>query len=125
MLCRLKLFLKIGKKSTMRILVVNDDEPGTFTFDKRSLYVKESCGAAVISVLRENGADGTVEVRRPFKAVRYHMFQCKWRTIAGTAVDGEDYLGGQGVLLFQNGELKKEITIQVLLHHPYLHPCHR
>ena len=109
----------------MRILVVNDDEPGTFTFDKRSLYVKESCGAAVISVLRENGADGTVEVRRPFEAVRYHMFQCKWRTIAGTAVDGEDYLGGQGVLLFQNGELKKEITIQVLLHHPHLHPRHR
>ena len=109
----------------MRILVVNDDEPGTFTFDKRSVYVKESCGAAVISVLRENGADGTVEVRRPFKAVRYHMFQCKWRTIAGTAVDGEDYLGGQGVLLFQNGELKKEITIQVLLHHPHLHPHHR
>ena len=54
--------MKIGKKNTMRFLVLNDDEPGTFTFDKRSLYVKESCGSAVIAVLRENGADGTVEV---------------------------------------------------------------
>ena len=46
----------------MRILIVNDDDPGTFTFDKRSLYVKESCGVATITILRENGADGTVQV---------------------------------------------------------------
>ena len=57
------------------------------------------------------------------RPVQYDMFQCKWRTIAGTAVDGEDYVGGQGVLIFRNGELKKEITIQVPPFLPQLYPC--
>ena len=42
------------------------------------------------------------------------MLQTKWRTIAGTAIDGEDYTGGEGVIVFLNGDLQKEIQIQII-----------
>ena len=32
--------LKIGKKNIMTIMILNDDEPGTFGFDKRGHFVK-------------------------------------------------------------------------------------
>ena len=35
--------------------------PGTFEFEQRGYFVKESCGEAVLTILRENGADGEVE----------------------------------------------------------------
>ena len=47
----------------IEIIVLNDDEPGTFSFDKHGIYVKESCGEVMVTVYRENGADGTVQVR--------------------------------------------------------------
>ena len=34
--------------------------PGTFEFEQRGYFVKESCGEAVLTILRENGADGEV-----------------------------------------------------------------
>ena len=35
--------------------------PGTFEFEQRGYFVKESCGEAVLTILRENGADGEVK----------------------------------------------------------------
>ena len=32
--------VKIGKKNIMTIMILNDDEPGTFGFDKRGHFVK-------------------------------------------------------------------------------------
>ena len=32
--------IKIGKKNIMTIMILNDDEPGTFGFDKRGHFVK-------------------------------------------------------------------------------------
>ena len=40
--------------------ILNDDMPGTFEFEQRGYFVKESCGEAVLTILRENGADGEV-----------------------------------------------------------------
>ena len=54
--------LKIGPRNMMEIAILNDDDPGTFKFDKRGHFVKESCGTATVTVYRENGADGTVQV---------------------------------------------------------------
>jgi len=53
--------------------------------------VKESCGEAEISIIRQNGADGKVAVH--------------WRTISKTAVDGKDYHGGEGLIEFNHGEV--------------------
>lgn len=46
----------------MTIKILNDDLPGTFQFEKRAYFVKESCGEAEIIIFREYGADGDVEV---------------------------------------------------------------
>ena len=54
--------IKIGKRHIMTIKILNDDLPGTFQFEKRAYFVKESCGKAEIVVFRECGADGDVEV---------------------------------------------------------------
>ena len=32
--------IKIGKKNIMTVMILNDDEPGTFGFDKRGHFVK-------------------------------------------------------------------------------------
>ena len=54
---------KIGKRHIMTIKILNDDLPGTFQFERRAYFVKESCGEAEIVIIREFGADGNVEVR--------------------------------------------------------------
>merc|ERR1711962_1070387 len=69
--------VKLGRTSIMEITILNDDDPGSFQFEKRGHLVKESCGEAVLSVIRENGADGDISV--------------KWRTVDKTAVSGKDY----------------------------------
>lgn len=92
--------IKLGRTSIMEITILNDDEPGTFQFEKRGHLVKESCGNALISVVRQNGADGEVEI--------------KWRTIDKTAVEGKDYTGGEGVLKFTHGETQRDIQIPIV-----------
>jgi len=92
--------IKLGRTSIMEIMILNDDEPGTFQFEKRGHLVKESCGDALLSVIRQNGADGEVEV--------------KWRTIDKTAINGKDFTGGEGVLEFKNGETQRDIKIPII-----------
>jgi len=92
--------LKLGRTSIMEITILNDDEPGTFLFEKRGHLVKESCGNAVISVIRQNGADGDVSV--------------SWRTTDKTAIKGKDYEGGEGVLEFKHGETQRDIQIKII-----------
>ena len=62
-----------------------------------------------MTVYRENGADGTVKVGISYAAHNDHDHdhdndhvndQVKWRTVAGTAVEGEDYEGAEGELVY-------------------------
>merc|ERR1719369_1543484 len=92
--------LKLGRTSIMEITILNDDEPGTFQFDKRGHLVKESCGNVVLSVLRQNGADGDVTI--------------KWRTIDKTAVNTKDFTGGDGEIEFKHGETQRDIMIPII-----------
>lgn len=84
----------------MEITILNDDEPGTITFEKRGYLVKESCGEAEIAVLRQNGADGEISI--------------KWRTIDKSAVSGKDYTGGEDVCQFKHGETHQLIKIPII-----------
>jgi len=92
--------LKLGRTSIMEITILNDDEPGTFQFEKRGHLVKESCGSAVLSIVRQNGADGDVTI--------------KWRTVDKTAISGKDYTGGEGEIEFKHGETQRDIKIHVI-----------
>ena len=92
--------IKIGRKNIMTVVILNDDEPGTFSFDKQAFFVKESCGTENFTVYRENGADGDIEVR--------------WRTLNRTAVRGKDFNGDHGILYFRSGEMNKAINIEII-----------
>ncbi|XP_070581172.1 sodium/calcium exchanger 2-like isoform X2 [Ptychodera flava] len=91
---------KLGKKNTMQITIINDDEPGTFDFTLASYLFKESVGDAHIPVVRSNGTDGKVEL--------------KWSTKDLSAVNGKDYIGGEGILIFEHGEREKTIDIPIV-----------
>merc|ERR550525_575262 len=92
--------VKLGRTSIMEIKILNDDEPGTFQFERRGHLVKESCGEALLSVLRENGTDGDLKV--------------KWKTIDKTAVSGKDFTGGEGELEFKHEETQRTINIPII-----------
>lgn len=75
-------------------------EPGTIQFEKRGILVKESCGEAEVSVVRQNGADGEISI--------------KYRTIDGTATESKDFIGGEGVVHFKHGETHQFIKIAII-----------
>jgi len=92
--------VKLGRTSIMEIMILNDDEPGTFQFEKRGHLVKESCGNAMLSVVRQNGADGDVTI--------------KYKTIDKSAINGKDFEGGEGEIEFKHGETQRDILIPII-----------
>jgi len=92
--------VKLGRTCIMEITILNDDEPGTFQFEKRGHLVKESIGNAQLSIIRQNGADGDVKV--------------KWRTVDKTAINGKDFHGGEGEIEFKHGETQRNLEIEII-----------
>lgn len=90
----------IGRKAVQEIIIINDDEPGTFQFTKASLLFKESVGKVHIPVERTNGADGKVDIH--------------WTTEDMTAKNGFDFMGGSGTLTFEHGEMTKMLEIKIM-----------
>ncbi|XP_022249769.1 sodium/calcium exchanger 3-like [Limulus polyphemus] len=90
----------LGRTCIMEITILNDDEPGILLFKRRGILVKENAGNALIPVIRKQGADGIVTVR--------------WRTIDETALNGRDYIGGEGELRFEHGEVEKFIEVPII-----------
>ncbi|XP_066291717.1 sodium/calcium exchanger 1-like isoform X2 [Branchiostoma lanceolatum] len=89
----------LGRKSINEITIINDDDPGVLDFTKPSFIFKESAGIASVPVQRTKGSDGVISV--------------KWKTKDMRAVNGRDYVGGEGMLEFQHGETEKNIDIQI------------
>jgi len=75
-------------------------EPGTFSLERPSYVITENIGKAPIKVERTQGTDGKVVVT--------------WETMDQTAVNGKDYHGGSGTLVFEHGEQVKYITIDII-----------
>ena len=70
-------------------------------FDQRTFQVREDVGEAVISVERFKGSKGAVSV--------------DFRTVAGSATPGEDYVETAGVLTWADGDTsRKTFTVPVL-----------
>ncbi|XP_022239527.1 sodium/calcium exchanger 2-like [Limulus polyphemus] len=90
----------LGRTSVMEITILNDDEPGILQFKRRGILVKENVGTAYVPVIRKNGADGIVSTR--------------WRTIDKSAISGRDYRGGEGELIFDHGEVEKNLEIDII-----------
>ncbi|MBD2336607.1 DUF4347 domain-containing protein [Calothrix sp. FACHB-156] len=74
--------------------------PGVISLQNNAIAVNEADGTATLTVLRQQGSDGTV-------TVNYH-------TVDGTAASGTDYTSKSGTLTFAAGETSKSVTIQIL-----------
>ena len=75
-------------------------DPGILSFEKRGLLVKESSGFVRVTVVRRRGASGEVGI--------------KWRTIDRSAINGRDYLGGSGEVVFKHYEVKCSYSFGIL-----------
>ncbi|XP_051531433.1 sodium/calcium exchanger 1-like isoform X3 [Myxocyprinus asiaticus] len=91
----------LGLPSTATVTIFDDDHAGIFTFEESMVHISESIGMMEVKVVRTSGARGVVVV--PYK------------TIEGTAKGGgEDFEDTHGVLEFQNDEISKTITINII-----------
>lgn len=79
----------------------NSDRQSVLKFDQRTFQVREGAGEAVISVERSKGSDGAVSV--------------EYRTAAGSATPGADYVEAAGTLSWADGdESRKTFVVPIL-----------
>ena len=81
-------------------IVDNDFDAGTIAFTESVFTVDEDVLEATLTLIRTNGSVGAVSVN--------------YRTLAGTAADGFDYIGKQGTLSFASGQTNRTINISIL-----------
>jgi len=93
---------KLGKTTTATIMIVDDDEPGVFSFEQEQLFFQESSEEFSVSLIvrREHGCSGK-------SAVSY-------RTEDATAFADHDYKPVQGLLEFEHGQVEGKIDIVLL-----------
>lgn len=60
----------------------------------------EAAGFVEVPIVRTHGSDSEVSVQ--------------WRTIDESAISGQDYVGGQGVIVFKDREVAKTLRIQII-----------
>jgi len=84
--------------STTTITVINDDMPGTLSFDVEEVLAVEG-RPLTIGVARTDGKCGKIS--------------CRYTTVQRTATAGRDYQPVEGVLEFEDGETHKTITVPI------------
>ncbi len=82
------------------VRIDDDDGPGEVAFAAAQYAEQEDNGFAAIAVNRLYGRDGEVSVR--------------WRTQAGTATPGADYVESTGTVVFADGEVQSLFEIPLL-----------
>ena len=88
-----------GRRRT-KVLLIRDDDPGSIGFLKPHYVFKESDLFAVVPIHRTNGSDGQTTV--------------SYRTRDVTAHSGTHYKECQGQVTFEDGELSKDVEIELL-----------
>ena len=82
------------------VTITDDDGPGQLSFSAATYSEQENNGLASFTVDRRYGGVGEVSVR--------------WRTQAGTATPGVDYVESTGTLAFADGQLQGIFEIPLL-----------
>ena len=82
------------------VRIVDDDGPGNVSFTAGQYVEQENNGFAAIGVVRREGADGEISVQ--------------WRTQAGTAIPGTDYVQTTGTVVFAEGETEGVFEVPLL-----------
>ncbi|XP_059350666.1 sodium/calcium exchanger 3-like isoform X2 [Daphnia carinata] len=82
------------------VMILDDDHCGIFNLADKDVELVESVGTYDVKVLRWSGARGRVAV--------------PYRTLEGTAKEGKDYVTSVGEIIFENNEIEKYISLQIL-----------
>jgi solute carrier family 8 (sodium/calcium exchanger) len=82
------------------ITIVDDDDPGIVAFNQDTYFCRESDKEVTLKVKRTKGCSALVS--------------CKYNCEDGTAKNGHDYHGVEGVLEFQPGEQEQTIVIPIV-----------
>ena len=91
----------LGANRTAVLTIVDrNSSPGLLTLSTNNYVVSETNGPVAVTVLRTNGHSGTVWVH--------------FTTLNGSALAPSDYLGTNGVLVFEDGEVARTILIPVV-----------
>jgi len=91
---------RLGAVSLAQVLIIDDDHPGTFSFEENSVTVLETCGTMSLKVVRTGGCAGTVSV--------------DYYTSDGSAEDGKHYHSTSGTLTFGPKQTEEEITVSII-----------
>jgi uncharacterized repeat protein (TIGR01451 family)/uncharacterized delta-60 repeat protein len=91
---------QLGPNSNAVLTIVENDAPGLVSFSASNYNVNENGGAAIISVVRVGGGAETVSVN--------------FAAVAGTAVNGVDFISTNGTLIFAPGELSKSFAVPII-----------
>jgi uncharacterized delta-60 repeat protein len=86
--------------NTTLTIIDTVNAPGQFSFSATNYTAPVSDGSAVITVVRTNGASGSVTVA--------------YNTVAGTALPGVNYITTSGTLTFNNGDVSKTFTVSLI-----------
>ncbi|XP_013406595.1 sodium/calcium exchanger 1 isoform X2 [Lingula anatina] len=92
--------VKLDTPSTATVMILDDDHAGIFHFAESEMAVVESVGHAEVKVCRSSGARG--RVRLPYQITE------------GTAKLGKDFEEESGVLIFENDEYEKFISVPII-----------
>jgi solute carrier family 8 (sodium/calcium exchanger) len=90
----------LGASALSEVTILNDDNPGQFSFALPQYVVRESQPSAELTVRRKNGCDGIVAVA--------------YKTMDDTATHDIDYIHTEGKITFQHGEAAKTISVPIL-----------
>ena len=91
----------LGLQNTAELTITDDDFlAGDFSFSMAQYDVNETFTNAVITVLRTNGATGTVTV--------------DFATMPGTATAGDDYINTNGTLIFGVGVTTQMFNVPII-----------
>jgi len=89
------------------VSIVDDDMAGVFSFAEETMVVTEGIDNKVVTctIKRKDGSSGTIT--------------CKFATEDGSAFAGRDYLAVQGTLVFEPGQMSRDVSLTVLSAHRY------
>ena len=90
----------IGSTSITEIMIINDNDPGTFGFSGSKIHVDEHTDTYKLMFIRSNGSDGIVSIQ--------YMIE------NGSAVNGVDYTcANTGELIFAHHETSQFLLIKI------------
>jgi len=93
-------FLPAFGPSICSITILNDDKPGTITFDKAAYSASEASRTVKLKLVRTEGSDGKVQVQV--------------KTSDGSAKAGTDYVQFDQTVEFLDSQCEKEIEIELI-----------